>query len=1151
MEPCIANLPLSPDPLSSFPRHRPGVPHYPGFQGHPYPLMARCNSSTLLTNLGLRYCSNRQGPLGVGSGQGLAPGSCNYTGSNGSRPYRSMENLNWNTMADSGLCAFSAAPYRSMDSEFILRYTSSSHWFDGPPDGSMGAHGLVPNQESLAYYPRHGLPRKDLPLFPQLLFPGGVDEWDARKGLREKLRLQSARSSLEPLKPLPLRPQVTPGSAPINQEAMHHMNSTIAGCRPMCTMRLTSPEEIKQEVLRRLQLRRQNSSPNLALQSSPSSPKVVKTSYTTDNIAGNKSGSDSAAEHRRAPVGRLHIPTFEEFKRMRQKEGEQGKESTAGSVVPGKPEAEAGIPDSKIPRCEQREDSEEVDGEKSRGTSERPPCTNITAAPTSSSSFTSTYSPIRTGPSPRLPLQPLASSTQEKAPATWGDEGSSRRRRSSLEPAGSVPFPPSRENWGRPSSCCPALLLEGTDLSSYGAKIYKMKDGLIGSALDLIKKSCSAEISAEAPVRLSGDRDGGCDITAPSTDCQPSAVAMATSATACGAEAGDETPAGGGGGGREEAGECHTGLGCRRSSSDAAYELAETVRAQRECRLRPHYSDPMPADASKRKQLEMKIAAAARLHGHRRDRDRDRDRDSAPAAIRGRSEPPGEERQAGLGVTRSGQHRWSTISSLSVDSGVVGLSDEREEEDSEPRRYRRNRGAEVERVDSGIGPGLSRTWKRPSASLRAWEAQRPCPDCGLRDGASKERGERMCERCSKLRTERKEAILEFLNTESSYGEDLRIIKEEFYCPMQSAGLLTAEQLIVVFSNVQELIDVNDRFTEHLQDSIDQAFDQGDEDLLTVYIGEIFLEFVNMLPAFQTYCLQQSTAVNMLNTLEKEKELLRIFLDVSQNDNTALRRMNLRSFLMAPLQRVTKYPLLLSRIIKVTPECHPDYSRLREAKSRVESHLEHINMKTKQEGNGVTWSLRSFRRDSRKNREVINIEMREVSMKTVGWARENTRFVMEGPLQLSQPADGQWVRKGSKALKFQNVQSLLMVRIQRAGEVPGQGTDLAARGDQGEGGGDSIRDGVLVLIKDKSSGKFTVLREPIRLGNCVVSTDPDCEDTFEVLDIRRESFVFRASDKSRTQQWFHQIKRYTRDLGTWRKRRNALPNIMINTNQTRS
>ncbi|XP_047225811.1 uncharacterized protein si:dkey-91i10.2 isoform X1 [Girardinichthys multiradiatus] len=1162
MKPCIANLPLSPDPLNSFPRHRP-------FHAPSYPLMARCNSSTLLTNLGLRYCSSRQGTLGLERGQGMVLGSCIDTGSNGSRPYRSMENLSWNTLADSGLCALNAAPCRSMDSEFILQYTSSSNWYDGSPDGSVpGAHGLVPNPESLAFFPRRGLPRKDLPLFPQLLFPGGVDEWDTRKELRDKLRLQSARSSVEPLRPFPLRPQVSPNTVTIEQEGVPQGSSKGVCSRPPCTMR-TSPEEIKQEVLRRLQLRRQNSSPNLTIQSSPSSPKVVQTSYTTDSIAGNPSGTDSACERRKPPVGRLYIPTFEEFKRMRQREGKQNEESTTVVGVPiihDMPQNDRPFSDRTEPLLGpsgvQKGNSEEVKRDKS--TSEDAARTdkalqivtssdrlalilvtsNSTSAPTSScSSVTSRNSPIRTGPSPRAPLQPQACTAQDKAIVVGGDDRSARRRRSSLEPAGSVPFPANRENWGRPSSCCPALLLEGTDLSKYGAKIYKMKDGLIGSALDLIKKSCSAEISAEAPVKLSGDRDGGCDITTPSADNQLLTVAMATAATACRAEFGDEVPTEEAEG--EETGECqHTGLGCRRSSSDAAYELAETVRAQRECRLRPHYSDPMPADASKRKQLEMKIAAAARLHSHRRDRDRD----SAPAAIRGHSEPPGEERQAVLGVTRCGQHRWSTISSLSSDSGVVGLSDERDEEEREPRQHRRTRGAEVERVDSGIGPGLSRTWKRPSTSLRAWESQRPCPDCGQRDGVSKERTERMCERCSKLRTERKEAILEFLNTESSYGEDLRIIKEEFYCPMQSAGLLNAEQLAVVFSNVQELIDVNDRFTEHLQDNIDHAFDQGDDDLLTVYIGEIFLEFVNMLPAFQTYCLQQSTSVNMLNTLEKEKELLRIFLDVSQNDNTALRRMNLRSFLMAPLQRVTKYPLLLSRIIKVTPECHPDYTRLREAKNRVESHLEHINMKTKQEGNGVTWSLRSFRRDSRKNREVINIEMREVSMKTVGWARENTRFVMEGPLQLSQPADGQWLKKGSKALKFQNVQSLLMVRTQRGGDSPGWATEV---GRQGEGMVESVRDGVLVLIKDKSSGKFAVLREPICLGNCVVSSDPDCEDTFEVLDIRRESFVFRASDKSRTQQWFHQIKRYARDLGTWRKRRNALPNIMINANQTRS
>ncbi|NXG27964.1 MYOM protein, partial [Dromaius novaehollandiae] len=458
------------------------------------------------------------------------------------------------------------------------------------------------------------------------------------------------------------------------------------------------------------------------------------------------------------------------------------------------------------------------------------------------------------------------------------------------------------------------------------------------------------------------------------------------------------------------------------------------------------------------------------------------------------------------------------------------------------------RSAEVARADSGIGQTPARKWRNRAAetlsSLQAWEAHRPCTDCGERDlpvetdaqNCNQRRAD-LCEKCCKRRTERKESVLEFVNTEASYGEDLRIIKEEFYLPMQAAGLLSQEQLLGVFSNIQELIDLNENFLEILQEEIDRAFDQSDDDLMTVCIGEIFLEFVNMLPAFQTYCLQQSSSVNMLNALEKEKELLRIFLNVSQNDNTALRRMNLRSFLMAPLQRVTKYPLLLSRIIKATTEYHPDHGSLREAKSRIESHLEHINMKTKQEGN--TWTLRSFRQDSKKKREVINIEMRETALKTVGWLREETRFVMEGPLQLAQPPDGQWVKKGSKTLKFQNMQVLLLVNMKRVSE---SSLESAEPGP--------VKDAVLVLIRDKNNGKFHLLREPLRLSNCVVSTDPDCDDTFELIEIRREAFVFRDSDRARTHHWFRQIRRYSRELGSWKKRRNALPNIMISTPHTR-
>ncbi|MBN3286364.1 MYOM protein, partial [Polyodon spathula] len=1007
-----------------------------------------------------------------------------------SRLYRSMENLHWTAVSDSSLYSFSP-PFKSVDSEFIFHCTATSHWYDSSSEER-------PQRDPL--YSRRVPVRRDLPLFtraPQWLFPA-LDEkimnGDAIRGLKEKLRLQSIKVS-EPKKPIrPSQASSDCCEGPEEHSTPSQCSTAVNRQTFSFARRITSPEEIKQEVRRRLQLRRQRSTPNLNLHSVEQCGEAVK-SRTSESITQHSSKAECrelslrAAGRKKYTKGRLHIPTFEEFKRMRNREN--------------------GC-------CSERVEFESTSFD-SRGPAEQLNCQEDSAASDSTSGIKtcqseSLVSPICTSPIPRSPLPHGGGSgvNQHQSKKKFSKDFSFRDEPQAAETQ---------------STCCPSLLLEATDLSSYGAKICKMKEGFIGSAFDLIKKSCSVETAAEAPVTASHDK---ADITAQGESNQSRAVSMTTKA--CNMETNIQPS------GTQPAEPCHPSPACRRSSSDAASDASESVKAQRECRLRPHFSDPMPADAAKRKQLEMKIAAAARLHSQRRQQERE----AANSVHNCGSEPRTGQDGGSTNTPHRAKQRWSSLSS---DSGVVGLTNDKEEEEEEELR------SEVERADSGIGTAMAQNWRKRQTDIKAWESHRPCSDCGERDSVSEPgagRRDSLCDKCAKLRIERKEAILEFMSTECSYGEDLRIIREEFYIPMQTAGLLTSEQLSVVFSNVQELLEVNEKFTELLQAGIDQCvcqclfvFLQGDEDLLSVCIGEIFLEFVNMLPAFQTYCLQQSTSINMLNTLEKEKELLRIFLDVSQNDNSALRRMNLRSFLMAPLQRVTKYPLLLSRISKATTEKHPDHSSLQEAKSRVESHLEHINMKSKQEGG--SWSLRSFRRDSRKNRNVINIEMRELSLKSTGWPRESTRFVMEGQMQLSQPADGQWVRKGSKALKFQSVHVLLMIHMNLDGGVS---LDSSAQREP-------VREAVLVLIKDKSSGKLAVLREPVRLSNCVVSADPDCDDTFELLDIQREAFVLRAAERSRTLQWFRQVKRYSRELGLWKKRRNALPNIMISTVQTRS
>ena len=61
----------------------------------------------------------------------------------------------------------------------------------------------------------------------------------------------------------------------------------------------------------------------------------------------------------------------------------------------------------------------------------------------------------------------------------------------------------------------------------------------------------------------------------------------------------------------------------------------------------------------------------------------------------------------------------------------------------------------------------------------------------------------------------------------------------------------------------------------------------------------------MLLAFETYCSAQATGPAILEQLVLERDLLRLFLEVSRTENTALRRMDLKAFLMVPVQRIMK------------------------------------------------------------------------------------------------------------------------------------------------------------------------------------------------------------------------------------------------------
>lgn len=358
----------------------------------------------------------------------------------------------------------------------------------------------------------------------------------------------------------------------------------------------------------------------------------------------------------------------------------------------------------------------------------------------------------------------------------------------------------------------------------------------------------------------------------------------------------------------------------------------------------------------------------------------------------------------------------STVSDSSEDSSLIMANLLLEDKTN----FQKN--AEVERNDSGVG---SETSKSSLSKYRnKQETSVTCEDCEIVLESQSENEPLTCRKCMKKRSERKEIITEIVETEEKYSRDLQIILEEFYQPMLVAGLLTPEQLSAIFLNVEELLENSQALAERLRDAVEIAAEQGDEDLLTVNMGKLFLEAAPMLHAFETYCIRQGAASLLLASLEKDKELLRIFLRVSQMENTLLRRMNLNSFLMVPVQRVTKYPLLLARLYKVTPVHHETREQLKEAQNKIELHLSHMNSETKDVPSKL-WrriSSNSGRRSSAEM-DLVNIKLRKIAVDVLEWNHDEAKFTLEGRLLFTQPTDNNW-RKG-RTIKLAPINALLV------------------------------------------------------------------------------------------------------------------------------
>ncbi|CAB4008678.1 pleckstrin homology domain-containing family G member 5-like isoform X2, partial [Paramuricea clavata] len=176
-----------------------------------------------------------------------------------------------------------------------------------------------------------------------------------------------------------------------------------------------------------------------------------------------------------------------------------------------------------------------------------------------------------------------------------------------------------------------------------------------------------------------------------------------------------------------------------------------------------------------------------------------------------------------------------------------------------------------------------------------------------------------CEDLSKSVRDQQEAIWELLSTEVAYITKLQVIKKIFILCLrniQYEGYLTEIDLTNLFSNIEEIYAVNVSFWLSTLKPVMNMARHTKKLLNPFYMADGFSTFDSQFEPYLKYCMEESSCTKYFKQKQSEDELFKIYVEWCES-RPECKRLKLSDLLVKPMQRLTKYPLLLKAILKKT------------------------------------------------------------------------------------------------------------------------------------------------------------------------------------------------------------------------------------------
>ncbi|XP_048724157.1 A-kinase anchor protein 13 isoform X9 [Caretta caretta] len=250
---------------------------------------------------------------------------------------------------------------------------------------------------------------------------------------------------------------------------------------------------------------------------------------------------------------------------------------------------------------------------------------------------------------------------------------------------------------------------------------------------------------------------------------------------------------------------------------------------------------------------------------------------------------------------------------------------------------------------------------------------------------------------------RQDVIYELMQTEMHHVRTLKIMSDVYSRGMVQELQFEQQMVEKVFPCLDDLLNIHNQFFQRiLERKKESLMDKSEKNFVIKRIGDILVNQFSgengerMKKTYGKFCGHHNEAVSYFKDLQSKEKRFQAFIKKKMS-STVVRRLGIPECILLVTQRITKYPVILQRILQYTKENEVEHQDLTQSLNLVKDVIAAVNSKVNNYEKKTRLTEIYTRTDSKSIMRMKSGQM---------FAREDLRrrkLIRDGPVSLKNSA----------------------------------------------------------------------------------------------------------------------------------------------------